>query len=176
MLTTAILLETLFQNQSRAKHWFKNLNILAQSLLSRYVYSHELNHIIAWLSRYVSTYLWTNSAYLYKSQAITDLISFAFRYVKRVWWKRCGLLRTDIQLCISLNSLHPVFKCSPARLHYFYSFDFWPWVLTRAVLLCTLYIIVSMTQLLLHTFAHLTEPSFRVKAKLLPNKKFLGLV
>ena len=35
---------------------------------------------------------------------------------------------------------------------------------------------VSMTQLLLHTFAHLTGPSFRVKAKLLPNKFFLGLV
>ena len=25
---TAVLLETLFQNRSRAKHWFKNLNIL----------------------------------------------------------------------------------------------------------------------------------------------------
>ena len=35
---------------------------------------------------------------------------------------------------------------------------------------------VSMTQLLLHTFAHLTGPSFRVKAKLLPNNFFLGLV
>ena len=34
----------------------------------------------------------------------------------------------------------------------------------------------SMTQLLLHTFAHLTGPSFKVKAKLLPNKIFLGLV
>ena len=34
----------------------------------------------------------------------------------------------------------------------------------------------SMTQLLLHTFAHLTGPSFRVKAKLVPNKKILGLV
>ena len=34
----------------------------------------------------------------------------------------------------------------------------------------------SMTQLLFHTFAHLTGPSFRVKAKLLPNKSFLGLV
>ena len=34
----------------------------------------------------------------------------------------------------------------------------------------------SMTQLLLHTFAYLTGPSFRVKAKLLPNKIFLGLV
>ena len=34
----------------------------------------------------------------------------------------------------------------------------------------------SMTQLLLHTFSHLTGPSFRVKAKLLPNKFFLGLV
>ena len=33
-----------------------------------------------------------------------------------------------------------------------------------------------MTQLLLHTFAHLTGPSFRVKAKLLPNNFFLGLV
>ena len=30
----------------------------------------------------------------------------------------------------------------------------------------------SMTQLLLHTFAHLTGPSFRVKAKLLPNRFF----
>ena len=36
--------------------------------------------------------------------------------------------------------------------------------------------LASMTQLLLHTFAHLTEPSFRVKAKLLPNKFFLGLL
>ena len=35
---------------------------------------------------------------------------------------------------------------------------------------------VSMTQLLSHTFTHLTEPSFRLKAKLLPNKKFLGLM
>ena len=35
---------------------------------------------------------------------------------------------------------------------------------------------ISMTQLLLHTFAHLTGPSFRVKAKLLPNEFFLGLV
>ena len=34
----------------------------------------------------------------------------------------------------------------------------------------------SMTQLLLHTFAHLTGPSFRLKAKLLPNKIFLGLM
>ena len=34
----------------------------------------------------------------------------------------------------------------------------------------------SMTQLLLsHSFAHLTGPSFRLKAKLLPNKKKLGL-
>ena len=31
---------------------------------------------------------------------------------------------------------------------------------------------LSMTQLLSHTFAHLTEPSFRLKAKLLPNKIF----
>ena len=35
---------------------------------------------------------------------------------------------------------------------------------------------VSMTQLLSHTFAHLTGPSFRFKVKLLPNKKFLGLM
>ena len=35
---------------------------------------------------------------------------------------------------------------------------------------------LSMTQLLSHTFAHLTGPSFRLKAKLLPNKKFLGLM
>ena len=34
---------------------------------------------------------------------------------------------------------------------------------------------VSMTQLLSHTFAHLTGSSFRLKAKLLPNKKILGL-
>ena len=34
----------------------------------------------------------------------------------------------------------------------------------------------SMTQLLLHTFTHLIGPSSRVKAKLLPNKIFLGLV
>ncbi len=34
---------------------------------------------------------------------------------------------------------------------------------------------ISMTQLLSHTFAHLTGPSFRLKAKLLPNKIFLGL-
>ena len=34
---------------------------------------------------------------------------------------------------------------------------------------------VSMTQLSLHTFAHLTGSSFRLKAKLLPNKKILGL-
>ena len=33
----------------------------------------------------------------------------------------------------------------------------------------------SMTQLLSHTFAHLIGPSFRLKAKLLPNKKYLGL-
>ena len=36
--------------------------------------------------------------------------------------------------------------------------------------------VLSMTQLLLHTFAHLTGPSFRVKAKVLPNNFFLGLV
>ena len=30
----------------------------------------------------------------------------------------------------------------------------------------------SMTQLLSHTFAHHTGPSFRLKAKLLTNKKF----
>ena len=29
---TAFLLETLFQNRSRAKHWFKNLNILVTNL------------------------------------------------------------------------------------------------------------------------------------------------
>ena len=34
----------------------------------------------------------------------------------------------------------------------------------------------SMTQLLLHTFAHLTGPSFRAKAKLLPNNFVLDLV
>ena len=34
----------------------------------------------------------------------------------------------------------------------------------------------SKTQLLLHTFAHLTGPFFRVKAKLLPSKIILGLV
>ena len=34
----------------------------------------------------------------------------------------------------------------------------------------------SMTQLLSHTFAHLTGPPSRVKAKLLANKFFLGLV
>ena len=34
----------------------------------------------------------------------------------------------------------------------------------------------SMTQLLLHTFANLTGTSFRVKAKLLLNNYFLGLV
>ena len=34
----------------------------------------------------------------------------------------------------------------------------------------------SMTQLLLHTFAHLTGPSFKLNAKLLPNKIFLGLM
>ena len=33
----------------------------------------------------------------------------------------------------------------------------------------------SMTQLSSHTFAHLTGSSFRLKAKLLPNKNFLGL-
>ena len=33
---------------------------------------------------------------------------------------------------------------------------------------------ISMTQLLSHTFAHLTGPSFRLKAKLLPNKISLG--
>ena len=33
----------------------------------------------------------------------------------------------------------------------------------------------SMTQLLSHTFAHLTGPFFRLKAKLLPSKKNLGL-
>ena len=33
----------------------------------------------------------------------------------------------------------------------------------------------SMTQLLSHTFAHLTGPSFILKAKLLPNKIVLGL-
>ena len=33
----------------------------------------------------------------------------------------------------------------------------------------------SMTQLSSHTFAHLTGSSFRLKAKLLPNKKILGL-
>ena len=37
------------------------------------------------------------------------------------------------------------------------------------------YIFPSMTQLLSHTFAHPTGPSFRLKAKLLPNKIFLGL-
>ena len=36
--------------------------------------------------------------------------------------------------------------------------------------------LINMTQLLLHTFAHFTGPSFRVKAKLLPNKIFLCLV
>ena len=30
---TAVLLETLFQNWSRAKHWFKNLNILDKLLI-----------------------------------------------------------------------------------------------------------------------------------------------
>ena len=34
----------------------------------------------------------------------------------------------------------------------------------------------SMTQLLLHTFTHLTGSSFMLKAKLLPNKTFLGLM
>ena len=34
----------------------------------------------------------------------------------------------------------------------------------------------SMTQLLSHTFTHLTGPSFRLKAKLLPNKNLLGLM
>ena len=34
---------------------------------------------------------------------------------------------------------------------------------------------VSMTQLPSHTFAHLTGSSFRLNAKLLPNKKNLGL-
>ena len=34
---------------------------------------------------------------------------------------------------------------------------------------------ISMTQLSSHTFAHLTGSSFRLKAKLLPNKKILGL-
>ena len=33
----------------------------------------------------------------------------------------------------------------------------------------------SMTQLLLHTFAHLIGSSFRLKAKLLPNKNIFGL-
>ena len=33
----------------------------------------------------------------------------------------------------------------------------------------------SMTQLLSHTFAHLTGSSFRLKAKLLPIKKILGV-
>ena len=34
---------------------------------------------------------------------------------------------------------------------------------------------ISMTQLLSHTYAHLTGSSFRVKAKLLPNKNILGV-
>ena len=34
---------------------------------------------------------------------------------------------------------------------------------------------ISMTQLLLHTFAHLTGFSFRLKAKLLPIKNILGV-
>ena len=34
---------------------------------------------------------------------------------------------------------------------------------------------VSMTQLLSHTFAHLTGSSFRLKAKLLPIKNILGV-
>ena len=37
------------------------------------------------------------------------------------------------------------------------------------------YLAISMTQLLSHTFAHLTGSSFRLKAKLLHNKIFLGL-
>ena len=53
---------------------------------------------------------------------------------------------------------------------------------TRSVLLlCHIWFVtfqryISMTQLLLHTFPHLTGPSFRVKAKLLLNKFFFGLV
>ena len=35
---------------------------------------------------------------------------------------------------------------------------------------------ISMTQLSSHTFAHLTGSSFRLKAKLLPNKIKLGLL
>ena len=42
------------------------------------------------------------------------------------------------------------------------------------IIICIMYI--SMTQLLLHPFTHLTGPSFRVKAKLLPNEFLLGVV
>ena len=35
--------------------------------------------------------------------------------------------------------------------------------------------VISMTQLLSHTFAHLTGSSFRLKAKLLPIKNILGV-
>ena len=38
------------------------------------------------------------------------------------------------------------------------------------------YVGLSMTQLLLHTFAYLIGPSFRLKAQLLPNEFFLGLL
>ena len=38
-----------------------------------------------------------------------------------------------------------------------------------------IYTYISMTQLLSHTFAHLTGSSFRLKAKLLPIKNILGV-
>jgi len=51
---TAVLLETLFQNRSRAKHWFKNLNILdtlfVTSLNSGYAFFHTLLNLLMHLT------------------------------------------------------------------------------------------------------------------------------
>jgi hypothetical protein len=43
------------------------------------------------VSTYLCTYL--NSAYLYKSQAITDLISLAFRYAKKGLVEKVWLIK-----------------------------------------------------------------------------------
>ena len=68
---TAVLLETLFQNPSRGKHWFKNLNIISIATFDQVPFG-----VCVWCNLAQSIFNFKNHNYFYSMQLI-------FYYIRR---------------------------------------------------------------------------------------------
>ena len=119
-------------------------------------FSHELN--TRDLFSLFSRLLWNT---------VPSILSNITRFLCSWWWGnyicKCKLSKASL-------------VSYPDKCEFWYHFGA-IWLLTKMefTVIADDRLYVSMTQLSSHTFAHLTGSSFRLKAKLLPNKKILGL-